>query len=58
MNEQVLGCASLPQRAILDTLVQQLIALGCTVIILSATLTRERRKKLLNAEPCKNEYVM
>ncbi|MFA6929352.1 MAG: CRISPR-associated helicase Cas3' [Lentisphaeria bacterium] len=35
---------------LLDTLVQALRNIGCTVIILSATLTKMRRKKLLGTE--------
>ncbi len=43
---------------ILDTLVQVLRELHCTVIILSATLTQERRTKLLNVIPQKSGYPL
>lgn len=43
---------------ILDTLVQALRELHCTVIILSATLTQERRAKLLGATPRANSYPL
>lgn len=43
---------------ILDTLVQALRELHCTVIILSATLTQDRRTKLLSVTPQKNGYPL
>lgn len=43
---------------ILDTLVQALRELHCTVIILSATLTQERRAKLLSVAPQKMDYPL
>ncbi|MGH8763148.1 MAG: CRISPR-associated helicase Cas3', partial [Nitrosospira sp.] len=43
---------------ILDALVKALRQLRCTVIILSATLTRERRAELLDATPQENTYPL
>jgi CRISPR-associated endonuclease/helicase Cas3 len=43
---------------ILDALVKALRQLHCTVIILSATLTRERRAKLLGITPKANTYPL
>lgn len=43
---------------ILDALVKALRQLQCTVIILSATLTRERRAKLLEATPLSSSYPL
>jgi CRISPR-associated endonuclease/helicase Cas3 len=44
---------------LLDALVELLRDLRCTVIILSATLNRERRKQLLlNHPPCSNDYPL
>jgi CRISPR-associated endonuclease/helicase Cas3 len=43
---------------ILDALVKALRQLQCTVIILSATLTRERRSTLLGVSPEKNSYPL
>ncbi len=43
---------------ILDALVKALRQLHCTVIILSATLTQERRAKLLDITPISNEYPL
>ena len=43
---------------ILDTLIKALRQLHCTVIILSATLTQERRKVLVGAEPQKDAYPL
>jgi len=43
---------------ILDALVNALRQLHCTVIILSATLTRERRAKLLGFTPKANTYPL
>ena len=43
---------------ILDKLVETLRGLQCTVIILSATLTKERREKLLNQTVSDNSYPL
>lgn len=43
---------------ILDALVKALRQLHCTVIILSATLTQERRAKLLGIEPQETAYPL
>lgn len=43
---------------ILDALVKELRALHCTVIILSATLTRERRQALLKEAPLNHNYPL
>jgi len=43
---------------LLDELVKALRQLRCTVIILSATLTQERRGKLLNITPQKSSYPL
>lgn len=43
---------------LLDELVKQLINCRCTVIILSATLTGERREKILNSEDRENSYPL
>jgi len=43
---------------ILDQLVETLRALQCTVIILSATLTKERREKLLTQEVFNDSYPL
>jgi CRISPR-associated endonuclease/helicase Cas3 len=43
---------------ILDSLVKALRQLHCTVIILSATLTQERRAKLLGITPCLTSYPL
>ncbi len=43
---------------ILDKLVETLRALHCTVIILSATLTKERREKLLTQEVFSESYPL
>ena len=43
---------------ILEELVNELRALECTVIILSATLTQERREKLLGQVPIKSDYPL
>ncbi|MCX6178288.1 MAG: CRISPR-associated helicase Cas3' [Chlorobiales bacterium] len=43
---------------ILDKLVETLRGLQCTVIILSATLTKERREKLLNQKVSDNSYPL
>jgi CRISPR-associated endonuclease/helicase Cas3 len=43
---------------ILDALVKALRQLHCTVIILSATLTHERRARLLGITPKKNDYPL
>ncbi|MFA6687218.1 MAG: CRISPR-associated helicase Cas3' [Desulfuromonas sp.] len=43
---------------ILDALVKALRRLHCTVIILSATLTQERRSKLLGVTPKANAYPL
>ena len=44
--------------SILDALVAQLRSLGCTVIILSATLTAERRAALLGAASASTAYPL
>ncbi|MGN1038791.1 MAG: CRISPR-associated helicase Cas3', partial [Mailhella sp.] len=43
---------------LLDKLVKCLSSLGCTVIILSATLTRERKKAIIGAECTDNAYPL
>ena len=43
---------------ILDVLVKSLRELHCTVIILSATLTRKRRNELLDQKPQSNAYPL
>ena len=43
---------------ILDKLVETLRGLQCTVIILSATLTKERREKLLNQKVSNDSYPL
>lgn len=43
---------------LLDSLVEMLRALGCTVIILSATLDSRRRKDLLPGVPTSNAYPL
>lgn len=43
---------------LLDALVELLRQLGCTVIILSATLNQERRQKLLNRPTTSMEYPL
>ncbi|MBQ3033281.1 MAG: CRISPR-associated helicase Cas3', partial [Deferribacterales bacterium] len=43
---------------ILDELVKKLKNMGCTVIILSATLTKERKEKIANIKSLKNSYPL
>lgn len=43
---------------IIDNLIDVLRELNCTIIILSATLTRSRRAAFLKAEPTSNEYPL
>ncbi|HQQ75603.1 MAG TPA: CRISPR-associated helicase Cas3', partial [Pseudomonadales bacterium] len=43
---------------ILDKLVSALRELHCTVIILSATLTKDRRQSFLQQEPASNDYPL
>ena len=43
---------------ILNNLVKDLHGLGCTVIILSATLTKSRREEIAGIKPCDNSYPL